>query len=184
MMEGINLRSWMTLLEQEAIAKYAKKCHSLVIELGTFRAGTTEILCQNVPADCVVITIDNYNTIDLKGYSDYNPIEIYEYLKKYPNCIVVVGDSALTAILVQNTYGLDHPCSGMSVDMVIVDAGHDYNDTKRNAIAWKDYTRYLIFHDYDPSREAGVVKAANEIRDSGDWTVMEMIDSLLILERR
>ena len=52
---------------------------------------------------------------------------------------------------------------GREVDIVYIDAAHDYESVKNDIAAWKDWaTLFISGHDYWPKRFDGVIKAVNE----------------------
>jgi len=81
-----NNRARISKNEADLLSKLAASSKADIVEIGTYLAGTTEILAQNTK--CAVWSIDNYSEHQM------DPSITYKYwLAKYENVALIIGDS-------------------------------------------------------------------------------------------
>jgi hypothetical protein len=122
---------------------YAKKVDSIV-EVGCWKGETTKIFLENCKG--TVYAIDNFkgnNDILDATHGKYIPEEIEKMFLNnvghYPNLKLLKMDS-------EEAYKLFEP---KSIDMVFIDADHDYESVKRDIENWMPISKKIIFgHDY------------------------------------
>lgn len=163
---GIN--GWMTGKELDWLAAQAKGMQNIV-EIGSHKGRSAKVLLENCPGlvTCVDLWDGNIEIGNEKRQQlwDGNEIlnEFLSHCGSYPNMAYMREDSSRAAGLFPDK----------SVDMVFIDAGHSYEDCKRDIEAWLPKTRKLICgHDYSENWP-GVMKAVDELL--GNFYVNESI---------
>ncbi len=149
--------------EVEVVKKLASEVSSIV-EVGCWKGNTTKSLldvCDNVYA------VDHFNGSpgDVSGdiakkhdiYQDF-----YNNVGGHPNLTILRGSSVDMA----------KQFNGNKVDMVFIDAGHEYDEVKEDIDAWlPKTTKILAGHDYC-KEFPGVIKAVNEFAENRDVNVI------------
>lgn len=170
----MNNRAWLDPKESELLAEYAEKITGHIVEIGTFRGGTTELFARLVKPGYTVFSIDRYNVENLKHFIDYNPVVIYnQYLEPYQNSILIVADSRLVAKIWMRPIGL-----------LFIDAAHDYDSVSKDFYGFSKFVvfdGYVALHDY--GKEPGVIKLVNELVISEKWRIVEKHGLMVIIER-
>lgn len=143
---------WMTEEELAFLAERARGCQSIA-EIGSWKGRSTKALLDNCPG--TVYAIDHW-----KGSDTIKPLaanqDVYgEFMKNvghYTNLVVKKMDSIEASHEVQD-----------GIDMVFIDAGHDYQDVVKDITAWRPKARKVICgHDYRPGFP-GVMRAVDEV---------------------
>lgn len=133
----------------------------IVMELGTYIGQSTKAMAM---AGAIVFTVDNRDGSPHDGtfvqYAMHGPETIVDALKQniksleYRSIHLIVGDSIECASLFRK-----------QIDILYVDADHDYEPTKANILAWMKHVRdggIVAGHDYC-DLFPGVVKAVDEL---------------------
>ena len=160
--EGID--GWCTDEELRFLRRMAFECDSIV-EVGSWKGRSTRELLKACKGN--VYAVDhwlgslNYQT-DVKVTVE----DVYqEFLKNvggFPNLVVLQGSSVNMAT----------EFNGKMVDMVYIDAGHDYEEVKADIEAWlPKCKKFICGHDYGTFK--GVTKAVNE-----KFKDIEVIDTI------
>ena len=105
-----------------------------VVDVGTFLGGSAEALLSGMPNDGNLISVDSYRGIRMAPGMATHEIpraDVMEYvlgrLGEYSDRIAIVaGDNKLIASLMAKK----------SVDLVFIDAAHDYENVKADIAAW------------------------------------------------
>lgn len=127
----------------------------IVVEVGTF-AGLTAI--EMADAGAIVHCVDHWqgNPNDGLGVAPVNAYETF---------LSNIGDRRNKTIFVHRGASLDVAANWHSaIDMVFIDASHEYEDVKADIAAWSPFVRpggVVCGHDYLP-QFPGVIRAANE----------------------
>ena len=154
------ISGWMRPEECAFLRGVAKEMTGGIIEIGCYKGRSTkELLDSGNP----VIAIDSWEgspdkvdeTYGMDGDAVY--AEFLENVSGYENLLVCRDTSLNQAKMIYDK----------SVDMVFIDAAHDYMSVKADIAAWLPKARKLICgHDYDQGWP-GVVQAVNEAFPDG-----------------
>ena len=142
-----------------------------VAEIGLGRGRTTRAVLES---DCNDI-IEEYWAVDPwsivhsrdawcrdQNFFDKEAWDVYRYMCFFPQLKVV----RMTSIEASKLFlHYKRYVAGKYFDLVFIDAEHDYDNVKRDILAWYPLVKeggIICGHDY-ASREPGVIKAVNEI---------------------
>jgi len=170
-----NERSWMEQDAFDLLIKYAQAAKGDIVELGTYRGGSTEAMALVAP-NITVWSIDKYTDPTIPQLPEYNPIWLYENVfKNLGNIVLMVGE---TDVIGRN-WKLPLWC-------LFMDANHDYEPTWLNFRIWSRHVipeGYVIIHDYCEEHK-GVYNMVNDLLDAGVWIKVEQAGSMIVLQRR
>jgi hypothetical protein len=150
-----DIEGWMEPIEMQFLYSKAKEMDS-IIELGSWKGRSTHALASGCKG--TVTAIDHWKGNKENYLSDVAKKEdvfaqFKENTKEFNN-ILTMKMSGMEAV---------KEFKDGSVDMVFIDAGHNYEQIKPDIIAWLPKARKLICgHDYSSSFP-GVLRAVNEV---------------------
>jgi hypothetical protein len=175
-MEDKNEASWIQNDEHDWLMNLVGHFQGDVVELGTFRGGTTFGLRQHMSDNWVLWSIDNYTDPEfVEKFEDYNPLVIRnKFFKDCNDVFLVVGDSLSIGFNWSNPIGI-----------LFMDACHNYKPTLDNFNVWSKYVIFggmVIMHDNHPDH-LGVVQALNVIEKMGAWEVVSRCNTMVMLKR-
>jgi precorrin-6B methylase 2 len=147
------VKGWMTNKELDLLSKLSSKMLD-VVEIGCWKGRGTEQLLKSCKG--TVYAVDHWNgsendltELATHGLDVYN--EFMNNVGNYPNLKVLRGNSIDISEKFNDT-----------VDMVFIDAGHEYEEVKADIDAWLPKCNKIIAgHDYCDSYR-GVIKAVRE----------------------
>ena len=153
----LGIDGWMEQRELQFLRKQANNMDT-VVEIGCWKGRSTKALLES---EAVVYAVDHWKgSDDIRELAESENIEaefdknvgMFENLKK-------VKMSSLEAAKKFNGNGGGFP---NQVDMVFIDASHEYKDIKSDIEAWLPKAKKVICgHDYS-LKWPGVIKAVNE----------------------
>lgn len=129
-------------------------------------------------------------TMDLFDYFSHgiDPVSIYKELAELERVFVLVGNS--------NHIGRYW---GRGIGLLFIDGGHDYTTVSNDFNTWSQWVipgGVIAMHDAKAVMEmpslrnmkiggdpGGVVVFADEVREAGEWKVIEEVDSTLFFAR-
>lgn len=125
-----------------------------IVELGAWTGVSAEIFSRHFGR---VVSVDAYTPFPGDISSQHNLDEVKKiYLKRNSdkkNVELIISKSAEAVARFPD-----------GVDVVYIDAGHDYDSVKADLDAWKDKAKvFLCGHDYE-RRFQGVINAVNEYK--------------------
>jgi len=144
-----------------------------VVEVGVSRGRTTRAVLRSDCSDIIkeYWAVDPWSTVysrdsgrrgKKQAFFDKQAWNVYKYMCFFPQLKIIRMPSVEASKLfwhykryVAETY----------LDLVFIDAEHDYNNVKRDILVWQPLVKeggIICGHDY-ASREKGVIKAVNEI---------------------
>jgi glycosyltransferase involved in cell wall biosynthesis len=157
--EGAGIDGWMTHGELEWLYHQAQKVDS-ILELGSWKGRSTHALLSGCKG--TVTAVDTW-----KGSADPRDMtnaqakrmDILAEFKKnvghFKNLEIVQMDSADAAAKFRE--------EGRKFDMVFIDAGHTYEEVKRDIEMWRPFAKVILSgHDYLPQTWMGVCQAVDE----------------------
>ena len=156
--ENDKIEGWMTHLELLFLYEQAQKMDTIA-ELGSYQGRSTFALCSGCNGK--VFAIDNFSmTGELPGGRNSNGrLSLEKNVGHFNNIEILEGDSASFL---------------RDVDMVFIDADHEYESVLKDIQAWLPRTKKLLCgHDWDWE---GVRKAVSETIGKPD----EIIESIWI----
>ncbi len=140
---GDHIHGWMDGHELNWLYETAKHMQS-VVEVGAWRGRSTFALCTS---GCPrVIAVDHFmGSIEHQPYIRDEKLDLRADFRKnvghFENLIIVDRPSALAAELVAKMEG--------KVDMVFIDASHDYESVREDLRLWAPLARKIVAgHDY------------------------------------
>ena len=151
-----DIQGWMNFNELNWLYNQAKQMDSIV-ELGSWKGRSTHALLSGCSG--TVTAIDHFRgsqkELDTAHKEVTEGVDIKEIFlqncRKFNNLTLDMSDTAKAA----NKY------EDGSVDMVFIDGGHEYEEVKRDLLAWKDKpTKLLCGHDYTFD---GIYQAVREV---------------------
>lgn len=181
---------WMTDSELQFLA-HQSRLHRTIIEVGSWHGRSATAIVENMPENAILYCIDTWNgtpneksdtntfhaTADLlDGDYVYNHFmsNMFEYIQK-GKVIPIRMHSEHAASLLKN--------KNVIADMIFIDAGHTYEDVKKDIISWMPLLRsngILCGHDYHVDGVAwpGVHRAVHEmfnnvrnVTNTGIWQI-------------
>lgn len=142
---GDHIHGWMDAHELNWLYETAKLMDS-VVEIGAWRGRSTFALCTS---GCPrVIAVDHFmGSIEHQPYIRDEKLDLradfYGNVGHFENLIVVEKPSAVAAELVAKME------NGGKVDMVFIDASHDYESVREDLKLWAPLARKIVAgHDY------------------------------------
>lgn len=153
-----DIQGWMGPNELEWLYHQAKKADS-ILELGSWKGRSTHALLTGCKG--TVTCVDTWKgSVDTRDWTNAmakneDPFVAFKTnVGNFPNleiCQMESGDAAAK-----------FKAEGRKFDMVFIDAGHSYEEVKRDIELWRPLTKTLLSgHDYENTWE-GVVRAVNE----------------------
>lgn len=186
MQDDLDKGAYITEAETLALLKYAQEAKADIVEIGTFLGGTTANLARHLPLDPNIALW----TIDLFNYysQGIDPVPIYNNLAEIERAFVLIGNS--------NHIGRYW---GRGIGLLFIDGGHDYTTVSTDFNVWSQWVipgGIIAMHDAKVIEEieslrgmkiggdpGGVVIFANEVKEAGEWKVIEAVDSTLFFVR-
>lgn len=141
--ENDKIDGWMSLMELLFLYETSKQMDQIA-ELGSYKGRSTYALCSGCQGQ--VLTIDDFSLTDRQ--------DLDRNVGHFNNVTIIEGKSHEFAL---------------PVDMVFIDASHEYEDVKRDIEAWLSHAKKVICgHDWDWE---GVKKAVTETIGQPDQVV-------------
>ena len=137
--EGENIEGWMMPIELEFLRNNAKKFKDIV-EIGSWKGRSTFALLKNCPG--TVHSVDTF--LGSEDPLDTGHIDVYDEFFKN------VGHFKNLVIHRKKSVEGAKDFEDGSMDMVFIDAGHQYHEVKEDIEAWKHKCKILLCgHDYN-----------------------------------
>jgi hypothetical protein len=161
------LPGWTTNNELAVLRSLASRSKS-VVEVGSWKGRSTKILLEACKG--TVFAVDHWlgskgSVITTAADGAFNAF--MENVGTYDNLVVLKGESSTVA----------KNFEGGKVDMVFIDAGHEYEEIMADIKAWNPLCKKIICgHDYTPQFH-GVIQAVNE-----NFKNINLVDSLWWVE--
>ena len=156
---------WTTDTELELLRHLGSSFDSIV-EVGCWKGRSTKELLETCKGTVYAVDHFNGSDTDNSGLAMFGLDIYHEFMSNvgsYPNLKVLKGDSV----------EISKKFNGNKVDMVFIDAGHDYEEVKSDIEAWLPKCKKIIAgHDYS-DEWVGVKKAVDEKFDK-----INIVDSI------
>lgn len=151
--ENDKIEGWMTHLELLFLYEQSKNMETIA-ELGSYQGRSTYALCSGCPGK--VFAIDNFSmTGEMPGgRNSKGRLSLEKNVGFFNNLEILEGESTQFA---------------RDVDMVFIDADHEYESVLKDIQTWRPHAKKLICgHDWDWE---GVKKAVLETLGEPDETI-------------
>lgn len=155
---GNSVEGWLTYPEQQFLYENASKVES-VLEVGSYKGKSSTIFCESTAKK--IYCVDNWQAYgDIKGDTQEKAEGRYqEFLK---NMAPYLGNGRVK-VLRQSSMDASREFENKSLDMVFIDASHDYENVLADIMAWLPKVKKILCgHDY-AYYWPGVKQAVNEI---------------------
>ena len=152
--------------DRAALRTIAAGRHSIV-DVGTFLGGSAEAMLEGMPEDGRLVTIDTFAGLKNVTTGQLLPEAMLGYaigrLRHFGDRVTIaIGDSKQTATWF----------APASVDLVFLDAAHDYANVKADIVAWLPIVKtggLLAGHDFDQEWGLDMNQAEIIRRSDKDW---------------
>ncbi|HEY3296756.1 MAG TPA: class I SAM-dependent methyltransferase [bacterium] len=158
----------------EAVAEFDGPAH--FVEIGSWYGRSAAFMAVEIINSGKAITFDAIDTWEgtwpRQGSESTDP-NLVKYGTMYPNFLANVWPvlHALTPIKLPSLEAVKlYP--DRSLDFVFIDAAHDYENVKKDIIAWRPKVKpggILAGHDYNKENSPGLVKAVNECLPTAEF---------------
>ena len=160
---------WFSFKEQQFIYNTAKKMESM-IELGSWKGKSTHAACSSGCPRVVAIDTWKGSEFEPQAHAEARSGAVYdEFIKNvghFDNLTIIKNDINLVVDSIPDK----------SVDMVFIDASHEYKDVCNDITKWKPKAKLILCgHDYTVGW-AGVRQAVDELLGGPD----EVFDSVWV----
>lgn len=154
--KAAEIPGWMTVKELCWLSQQAVRCKAIV-EVGSWMGRSTTALASSTTG--VVYAVDTWEGTPaehseiMKSLTPDNLFKAFQHHTAELSNVVAIRKPSMEAVAGFN-----------QVDMVFIDAAHDYDNAKADILAWKDKLKtggLLCGHDYEYSE--GVKKAVTEL---------------------
>jgi predicted O-methyltransferase YrrM len=130
--------------------------HTIMVEIGSFSGVSSELFSLHCKEIHCVDLWDAYWEIEDKQKTEFAEYTFNKLLVNYNNIKKIKDSSTNAANMFQDK----------SLDFVYIDAAHDYENVKKDILAWLPKVKnggYIAGHDYRYDPNIGVYEAVNDI---------------------
>jgi predicted O-methyltransferase YrrM len=130
--------------------------HTIMVEIGSFSGVSSELFSLHCKEIHCVDLWDTYWEIEDKQRTEFAEYSFNKLLVNYNNIKKIKDSSTNAANMFQDK----------SLDFVYIDAAHDYENVKKDILAWLPKVKnggYIAGHDYRYDPNIGVYEAVNDI---------------------
>ena len=189
-----NKRAFITEAETLALIRYTRASKGDVVEVGTFMAGTAENIAPHIPEGCALWPIDFFSSDGSSGFvKEKNPATLYhKYLVDFGNVFFVMGDSRKLG----KYWGRD-------IGFLFIDGSHHTVNVLVDFDVWAPWVilggvvslhdstgfklgvtpKFRTLNGYNLIYEPGPERAVQDAVKSGEWEVIEEVDTITFLKR-
>jgi predicted O-methyltransferase YrrM len=130
--------------------------HTIMVEIGSFSGVSSELFSLHCKEIHCVDLWDTYWEIEDKQRTEFAEYTFNKLVSNYNNIKKIKDSSTNAANMFQDK----------SLDFVYIDAAHDYENVKKDILAWLPKVKdggYIAGHDYRYDPNIGVYEAVNDI---------------------
>jgi predicted O-methyltransferase YrrM len=130
--------------------------HTIMVEIGSFSGVSSELFSLHCKEIHCVDLWDAYWEIEDKQKTEFAEYTFNKLLTNYNNIKKIKDSSSNASNMFQDK----------SLDFVYIDAAHDYENVKKDILAWLPKVKnggYIAGHDYRYDPNIGVYEAVNDI---------------------
>ena len=157
--EGEGIDGWMTHGELDWLYRTAKKVGS-ILELGSWKGRSTHALLSGCPGTVTCVdtwkgSLDPRDMTNAQAKAEDILATFQKNVGHFTNLEICQMESAEAAA--------KFIAEGRKFDMVFIDAGHTYEEVKRDIELWRPLAKVILSgHDYLPETWMGVCQAVDE----------------------
>lgn len=162
--EWNNIPGFISLQKAKQIQKVAKNLPSnaTLVELGSYKGRSAVAVASILPEGGTLYCVDHF-----QGSPEMTrwKIDCQDLLTEFSQNIKFFGVEDRIDVLVMTTTQAAKKFEPESIDMILIDAGHDYNSVKADLLSWYPKLKphgFLFCDDYEPTWH-GVVKAIEDV---------------------
>jgi predicted O-methyltransferase YrrM len=162
--EWNQIEGWFELPQAIAIQTFVKQlpADSTVVELGSFQGRSSVAIASVLPPGSVLYCVDHF-----QGSAEHKKANINtsNLLEAFTHNIERFGVKEKIKVLPMTTAAAAEKFEPASVDMVLIDAAHDYDSVKADLLNWYPKLKgggYLFCDDYQPEWP-GVMRAVKTV---------------------
>lgn len=167
--EWNQIKGWFNLSQAIAIQSIVKQLPpgSKLVELGSYQGRSSVAIAAVLPPNSVLYCVDHF-----KGSEEHKKwnLNINNLLEAFTNNIERFGVKDKIYTLAMSSTEAAEKFEGESLDLVLVDAAHDYDSVKADLLSWYPKLKrggYLLCDDYEPSWP-GVMRAVKTVGLEGN----------------
>lgn len=190
-----NARAFITEAETLALIRYVKKATKDVVEIGTYHGGTTENIAPFIPEGLALWSIDFFVAVQV---ANMNPSTLYhEYFVDFKNVFFVMGDSRELGKYWNRDIGFLFIDGCHYAEVALADfkvwtpwlmpcgivALHDSAGFERGTVPGTPSSQFRSLNNFNLIYEPGPEKAVRDAVESGEWKIIEEVDTITFLER-
>lgn len=162
--EWNQIKGWFDISQAVAIQQFVKQLPpgSQLVELGSFQGRSSVAIASVLPADSMLYCVDHF--AGSEEHKKWN-LDISNLLDAFTKNIERFGVKDKINTLVMSTVEAAAKFEPESVDLVLLDAAHDYDSVKADLLNWYPKLKpggYLFCDDYEPGWP-GVMRAVKTV---------------------
>ena len=167
--EWNQIKGWFDLAQAIALQTYVKQLSpgSTLVELGSFQGRSSVALAAVLPPDSILYCIDHFQgSVEHKKWN----LDLSNLLAAFTANIERFGVKDKIRPIPMSTTAAAEQFQPESIDLLLVDAAHDYDSVKSDLKAWYPKLKsgaYLFCDDYQPEWP-GVMRAVKSVGLEGN----------------
>jgi len=155
------IKGWFDLPKAIAIQTAIKELPpgSTLVELGSFQGRSSVAIASVMPPNSKLFCVDHFH-----GSAEHADIDTSDMFARFRENIETFGVADRIEVLAMTTLEAAEKFDTASVQLLLLDASHDYESVAADLAAWYDKIvagGFLFCDDYDP-RWPGVMQAVDE----------------------
>jgi predicted O-methyltransferase YrrM len=163
-LEWDQIEGWFNLPQALALQKIVKQLptRSKVVELGSYKGRSSVAIAAVLPAESILYCVDHFQGSEEHKISN---IDVSNLLAEFTRNIEQFGVKDKISALSMTTTEAAAKFDPESLDLVLVDAAHDYDSVKADLLHWYPKIKpggILLCDDYEPGWP-GVMRAVKTV---------------------
>lgn len=167
--EWNQIQGWFDLAQAIALQTFVKQLppKSSLVELGCFQGRSSVAIASVLPQESVLFCVDHFEgSLEHKKWN----LDLSNLLEAFTANIERFGVKDKIKPLAMSTTAAAEQFQPLSVDLILVDAAHDYDSVKSDLLAWYPKLKhggYLFCDDYQ-KEWPGVMRAVKSVGLEGN----------------
>lgn len=179
--EWNKIKGWFSLEKAVAIQRAAKQLPtgSRLVELGSFQGRSSVAIASVIPDESVLYCVDHF-----QGSIEHHRanLDTSNLLEAFTKNIKTFGVKDKIRVLSMSTTEAVEKFEPESLDLILVDAAHDYDSVKSDLLNWYPKLKpggFLFCDDYGQPNWPGVTRAVKSVGIEG-----QVVTPALFLHRK